>query len=159
MFVSKKVVVRDGEKGRAIFTRESIVKDEVIIEFEQRFIDEPTGTSMQVDEKRHLEATDIDALENFLNHACKPNGYIDFTILAFRAKRIIEPGEDIGALITIGRWLLESTQNSLVDIDRGITSCLGVLDEGVRMLSGSSRREKYYSKREDLHDDNAIVVL
>ena len=102
--VSKKVVLRKAKKGRALVALKPIARNEVIVEFEQRFIDAPTRTSIQVDEEMHQEATDADMLENFVNHACRPNGYIEFSTLTLRAKRIIEPGEELTFNYNTTEW-------------------------------------------------------
>ncbi len=54
-----------------------------------------TIESMQIDDGVHIEATDPDALENYLNHSCKPNGYIEFRDLTYRALSPIESGEEL----------------------------------------------------------------
>ncbi len=104
MPVSKKVVLRDATKGRALFALEPIASNEVIVEFEQNFIDVPTWTSMQVDEETHQDATDRDALENYVNHACRPNGYIEFSTLTLRARRTIESGEELTFNYNTTEW-------------------------------------------------------
>ena len=36
-----------------------------------------------------------ESIENFLNHSCEPNGYINFEDLTFRALRNIKKGEEL----------------------------------------------------------------
>jgi SET domain-containing protein len=98
------IILRDAKRDRGLFTLEPIAKNGVIIWHEQRFIDAPSRTSLQVDEEMHQEATDGDALENYVNHACRPNGYIDFSTLTLRARHIIEPGEELTFNYNTTEW-------------------------------------------------------
>ena len=96
MFVSNKIEVRkkgDGEKG--IFAKEDIKKGETILEFEKNFVEAPTKTSIQIDEKLHQESRNQEAEENFINHSCNPNAYINFSNLTLVALRNIKKGEEI----------------------------------------------------------------
>ncbi|MCK5026408.1 MAG: SET domain-containing protein [Nanoarchaeota archaeon] len=104
MYVSEKIEVRDTKKGKSLFVIDEIVKNEVIFEFERRFLKNPTRTSMQIDDNVHQEATDSDALENFLNHSCKPNGYIEFQDLTYRALRPIKKGEELTFNYNTTEW-------------------------------------------------------
>ena len=97
MYVADKIEVRDTDtkKGKSIFAIDEIVKDEVIFEFEKVFLKHPTETSLQIDEGVHQESTNPEAVENFLNHSCDPNGYIDFQDIIYRALRPIKKGEEL----------------------------------------------------------------
>ena len=104
MPVSQKFELRNTAKGKSLFALEPIAGNEVVVAFEKNFLDAPTETSMQVDEHVHQEATAPDALENFLNHACKPNGYVEFLHLTYRALRTIEPGEELTFNYNATEW-------------------------------------------------------
>jgi len=93
MFISNKLEVREAEKGKSLFAKEDIGKDEVLIKFEGVILNKPTRTSLQIDENKHLEGPGES--DDFLNHSCEPNGYVDFTDLSFRAWRDIRKGEEI----------------------------------------------------------------
>lgn len=95
MYISDKLWIKGTEQGKSLHTLADVIKDEVLFEFEQRFLDHPTRTSLQIEENKHQESTNPDALENFLNHSCNPNGYINFEDLTYRAMRDIEDGEEI----------------------------------------------------------------
>lgn len=95
MYISNKIAVRKTKKVKSIFAKEDIKKDEILFEFEKNFLDHPTKTSMQIDKNLHQENTNPEAIENFLNHSCEPNGYINFGDLTFRALRNIKKGEEL----------------------------------------------------------------
>ncbi len=91
---SPKIVVSrrpDGQQG--LFAAEQISKHEVLIVYEGEILSAPTRTSMQIDEDRHIEGTP--ETNAFLNHACAPTAWVDFSGLCLRARRDIEPGEEI----------------------------------------------------------------
>ena len=48
-----------------------------------------------MDEDLHQISTDPEAVENFINHSCEANAYIDFESLTLRAVRDIRRGEEI----------------------------------------------------------------
>jgi SET domain-containing protein len=54
-----------------------------------------TRDSLQIKENKHQHSEKKEAAENFINHSCNPNGYIDFSELSFKAKTKIEPGEKL----------------------------------------------------------------
>src|SRR3990170_1759472 len=95
MFISNKLEVRETKRGKSLFAKEKIDKNEVLFEFEKNFLKYPTKTSLQIDENKNQESTDPEAFENFLNHSCKPNGYIEFKELIFRALHKIKKGEEL----------------------------------------------------------------
>ena len=87
--------IRETEKGKSVFTTIHINKDDIILTFEQHFLDHPTRTSMQIDEGKHQESNNPEAEENFISHSCTPNGYIDFKDLTLRALEDIEEGKEV----------------------------------------------------------------
>lgn len=89
-----KAEVRQTKNGKFIFAGDEIMRDELIFKFEKNYLDHPTRTSLQIDKGVHQESTNAQAFENFLNHSCEPNGYIDFRDLTFRALRPIKKGEE-----------------------------------------------------------------
>lgn len=106
MYVSNKIEVRDTKKGKSIFAIDEIVKNEIIFEFEKKFLKHFTKTSMQIEETKHQESTNPEAVENFLNHSCEPNGYIDFQGLIYRALRPIKKGEELTFNYLTTEWEL-----------------------------------------------------
>lgn len=93
MFISKKLSVQKNSKGILLFAADSVKKDDILIRFEGKILDHPTKTSLQIDEERHLEGGG--EIDDFLNHSCSSNGYINFKDLTLRALRDIKKGEEI----------------------------------------------------------------
>jgi hypothetical protein len=136
MYVSDKIEVRDTKKGKSIFAIDEIAKDEIIFEFEKNFLEYPTKTSMQIDEGVHQECTNPEAVENFLNHSCEPNGYIDFQNLSFRALRQIKKGEEVTFNYLTTEWDLANK----FDCKCGSKKCYGKI-KGFRYLTRKQQKE------------------
>ena len=136
MYVSNKIEVRDTKKGKSIFAIDEIVKDEIIFEFEKNFLKYPTKTSMQIDETKHQECTNPEAVENFLNHSCDPNGYIDFKDLTYRALRPIKKGEELTFNYLTTEWELANKFNCKCDSQK----CYGKI-KGFKYLTLEQKRE------------------
>ncbi len=121
MYVSDKIEMQDTKKGKSIFAIDGIVKDEVVFEFEKNFLEHPTKTSMQIDKGIHQESTHPEAVENFLNHSCNPNGYIDFQDLTYRALHPIKKGEELTFNYLTTEWKLANK----FDCECGSEKCYG----------------------------------
>lgn len=93
MYVSPKIHLVEENGFRSLIADAIFEPDELILEFERSFVTTPNQFSLQVDENLHQLSNDSDALENFVNHSCQPNGYIDFGTLSLKARRRIEVGE------------------------------------------------------------------
>lgn len=90
---SEKIALRDQAGVKGVFALEPIARDERIVRMSEVFTDHPNRYSIQVGENLHQDGTD--ELDDYLNHSCHPNAYIDFTDLSFRAIRDIAAGEEI----------------------------------------------------------------
>ncbi len=136
MYVLNKIEVRDTKKGKSIFAIDEIKKEEIIFEFEKNFLDYPTKTSMQIDETKHQECTNPEAVENFLNHSCEPNGYIDFQNLTYRALRPIKKGEEL----TYNYLITELELANKFNCKCGSQKCYGKI-KGFKYLTLEQKRE------------------
>jgi len=135
MYVSDKIEVKDTKKGKSAFTTESFVKDELILEFEQNFLKQPRKDTLCVDENKHQYSKDPNAVENFLNHSCDPNGYINFQDLTYRAIKPIKKGEELTFNYLTTEWDLAKT----FDCDCG-TKCHGTI-KGFKYLTKEEQKE------------------
>lgn len=88
-----KVKVLDSGMGKSLSANQDMLKGELIFEFEKNFIPYPRVDTLCIADDKHQYSMDPEAFENFLNHSCNPNGYINFDDLSFRALRNIEKGE------------------------------------------------------------------
>ncbi|MFO8015589.1 MAG: SET domain-containing methyltransferase [Candidatus Woesearchaeota archaeon] len=139
MFASDKTGMKETEKGKSVFAKKEIEEGEKILEFERNFVKRQTRTSMQVDEGPHQESTDPDAAENFLNHSCEPNAYIDFDDyggLSLRALRQINKGEEITFNFLTTEWELAEP----FDCRCGSPRCYGRI-KGFRYLSREQKEK------------------
>ncbi|MBL7160598.1 MAG: SET domain-containing protein [Candidatus Aenigmarchaeota archaeon] len=93
MFVSKKLELEGVKGGKGLFAKEYVRKDEILIRFKGNFLGKATRTSLQIGENKHLEGPG--KIDDFLNHSCEPNGYIDFGDMNLRALRRIRKGEEV----------------------------------------------------------------
>lgn len=93
MYISGKVEVRENKKGKAIFAKENIFKEELVFAFQGKILGRPDKYSIQIDEHKHLSS--LGNINDNLNHSCEPNGYIDFENLNFKALKNINKNEEI----------------------------------------------------------------
>lgn len=93
MFISPKLAVRATEKGKGLFAIDTIDREEVLITFEGKILDHPTKTTLQIEEGQHLEGPGEH--DDYLNHSCNPNTYIDCTRRCLCALCSIPPGAEI----------------------------------------------------------------
>lgn len=66
---------------KEVRTTKHIPKGTIILSFEKNFVGEPTTKTLRISEKIHQMSTDPSAAENFLNHSCQPNSYVNFYTL------------------------------------------------------------------------------
>jgi hypothetical protein len=95
MYVSEKIRVVETPIGKSVVSIDRLVRHEVVLLFDRKFRRTPTSHTLQISENIHLIATDMEAEENFINHSCDPNGYINFSDLSYRALRPVKPGEEL----------------------------------------------------------------
>ncbi|MDP3027780.1 MAG: SET domain-containing methyltransferase [Nanoarchaeota archaeon] len=130
MYASKKINSKETNNGKSLFAIDNFVAGEIIFEFEKRFSKTRTRTSMQIDEEIHQECSDSNAIENFLNHSCSPNGYIDFDDMTYRASRNIKKGEEL----TFNYLTTELELANKFQCQCGEKNCYGFV-QGFRYLS------------------------
>lgn len=96
-FVFKKIYPKstNSYKGIGLFAGEDIHKGEKILHFEGRVgKDEDTNPeSMQIDEDLFLESTI--GIDDYINHSCEPNCFVDWNTFDLIAMRDIKKDEEI----------------------------------------------------------------
>lgn len=92
---SKRIEIAPTAKGRGVLATDAFAAEETILVFEQNFIADPTTRTLRIDLSRHQISTDPTAPENYINHSCDPNAYIDWDTLTLRALLPIRVGEEI----------------------------------------------------------------
>lgn len=93
MFVSQNIQLVEKDGFRSLIAKDFFEPDQLILEFEQNFVAKPNNFTFRIDENLHQLSTDPNAWENYINHDCEPNGYIEFKNFSFVALRKIFPGE------------------------------------------------------------------
>lgn len=104
MFISKKLEVRKKGKDKKVFAKEDIRGGEILVKFEGRIVKEPHKYTLQIDEGKHLDASRH--LDDFLNHNCEPNCYINFDDLSLRSLHRIKKCEEITFNYLTTEWEL-----------------------------------------------------
>ncbi len=81
--------------GKGLFAKEAIKKNTILFHFEGRIGDDAhtNPESLQLDEDKFLESTI--KFDDFVNHSCEPNCYIDWKTLNFIALKEINKDEEI----------------------------------------------------------------
>ena len=139
MQVHKKVEVKKTKKGDSLFSKCNINQGEIILEFEKNFQDTPSRYTLQIDETRYQVSNDKDAYENFINHSCDANGYIDFNDLTFRAARDIKAGEELTFNYNTTEWDMENGEDEAFTCRCGVSGCLKRI-RGFRYLTAEQKK-------------------
>lgn len=89
------VVLQETKTGKGVVASCDIEKGEVIFEFEKSFVNTPTNKTLRISEHVNQLSGDPSAIENFVNHSCEPNAYIDFDALTLNALKPILKGTEV----------------------------------------------------------------
>ena len=93
---------RNTEVGRGVFAAKPFSAGFTVIELPLVFVDVPGRHTIQIDERRHQAFTDD--WDDYVNHCCKPNCYVDIEKMAFVALRDIVEGEQITFNYLTSEW-------------------------------------------------------
>jgi SET domain-containing protein len=105
MDVPDLIEIKDsGIKGKGLFARRDIKKGEVIFRFQGILGDDAhtNGKSLQIDDDLFLESTIF--YDDYLNHSCDPDCFIDWKTLDLVAKRDIKMGDEINFDYCTSDW-------------------------------------------------------
>lgn len=126
-------VIETPDKGYGIITTVDIQPGEFVFQFNGVFVSpaEATWEALQIDDDLFLESTD--GFDNYLNHSCDPNCYIDFDGVKLIALRHISKGEELSFnYLTTEYDLIE--QGCAFECQCGSIDCLHQL-RGFRYLT------------------------
>lgn len=101
-WVSAKVELRQSEEGVGVFVREAVEAGEVLVGLGHVFVDRPARHTIQIDEFLHQDGTG--ETDDYFNHSCEPNTYLDFQRLQFVALRPLAAGEEISFNYLTSEW-------------------------------------------------------
>jgi hypothetical protein len=95
--------------------------------------------SIQIDEGRHIVTREAGRFEadDFLNHCCSPNAFLDTATLDVRALRDIEPGEEV----FLNYCATEEELAEPFKCKCGKSDCAGLI-RGFRFLSRSRQEAR-----------------
>jgi len=133
---SDKIEIKDAKTSRSLVATEVISGGEVILEFARNFRENSSKYSLQVGKDFHQYNEDPEAKENFIEHSCNPNGYVDFDSLSFRAIRKIKPGEELN----FNYLCTELELDERFKCECGANKCYGVI-KGFKYLSEKKKKE------------------
>jgi hypothetical protein len=134
MSISSKLELREGPGGRGLFVREPIAAGEPLLRFEGPLGDKPTRMSVQIGVGRHVYIAP-DAPEQFVNHACEPNGGLEFPSFTLIALRPLAVGEEVTFNYLTSEW----DMGAPFQCTCGAPRCFGMI-RGYRWLSPEERR-------------------
>jgi hypothetical protein len=129
-----KILLKETKNGCSLFANQIIEVDEKILEFEKNFISYSTNKTLRISENVHQISRDPEALENFINHSCKPNTYIDFQNLFLISSKKIEYGEEI----TYDYFTSDWDNEDVFDCQCGTSNCRQKIN-GFKHLSDEER--------------------
>ena len=115
-----KIKIRLTEKGKSIFAICQIERHEIIVRFERNFTNQPSNKTLRIAENTHQLSRESHSMENFINHSCEPNGYINFKDMTLRALRRINEGEEITYNYLTADW----DDEDVFDCKCGSARCL-----------------------------------
>lgn len=134
LYISEKITVGRSHGGRGVFAVEPIQVGERIVRFPGAYQDRPGRHTLQVDEKRFIAPSG--EADDFINHSCAPNAYVDFQDWSLRALLPIGPGEEV----TFDYHTTEWEEPYPFDCRCGAPQCVGTV-RGFRHLD-RKRRER-----------------
>ncbi len=95
--------VVDGQRG--VYALEDIAPGERLCGLPHIFVDRRSKYTIQIDERRHQAGTE--ETDDFFNHSCDPNCYIDFEALTFVAARPIAAGAQLSFNYLTSEWEMD----------------------------------------------------
>jgi SET domain-containing protein len=101
-WASPKIVLRHGAEGLGVFAVSAIEAGEVLVCLRHVFVDRPERHTIQLDEHVHQAGTG--EMDDYFNHSCDPNTYLDFQKLQFVARRPLAVGEEISFNYLTSEW-------------------------------------------------------
>jgi SET domain-containing protein len=83
--------IKKGIHGVGVFAKSDIRRGTILFKLSGKIIDEPTRTSVQVGENKHVE----NILAGHMNHSCTPNAKVYKRLMALISLSDIKEGDEI----------------------------------------------------------------
>jgi SET domain-containing protein len=140
-------IKKTNTKGRGLFATRPIRHGAVIFHFEGLRGDDAhtNAESLQIDDDAFLESTM--KFDDFLNHSCEPNCFIDFEKLNLVALQNIQKGEELTFNYNTTEYdLVNLIEDCSFKCKCGSAACIGEI-QGFKFLTleQQKRVEKYLS--------------
>lgn len=100
------VVLREINGQLGVYTTKPIERGACVVALAHVFTDKPARYTIQLAANRHQAGTN--EIDDYFNHSCDPNCYLDVETLSFRALRRLEPGEQLTFNYLTSEWDMES---------------------------------------------------
>ncbi|PIN86775.1 hypothetical protein COV19_03155 [Candidatus Woesearchaeota archaeon CG10_big_fil_rev_8_21_14_0_10_44_13] len=133
------IEIRESD-GKGLFAKKSIKKGSIVFHFDGRIGDDAhtNPESLQIDEDKFLESTA--KFDDFLNHSCEPNCYVDWHKLDLVALRDIKVGEELSFDYNTAEYdLIDMVKDCSFRCNCGSKNCIGEV-RGFRYLTSEQKK-------------------
>ncbi len=141
MCIPPSIKIKKSNNGKGLFAEKLLKRDSIIFHFDGK-IDDDTHTnskSLQIDDNKFLESTV--KFDDFLNHSCNPNCYIDWQNLNLVALRDIQIGEEISFNYNTSEYdLINLVKNCSFKCGCNSKNCIGEI-RGFRYLTEQQKKK------------------
>ena len=126
MYIPSSIKIKKSNNGKGLFAEKLLKKDSIIFHFDGKIDDDihTNSKSLQIDDNKFLESTV--KFDDFLNHSCNPNCYIEWQNLNLVALRDIQIGEEISFNYNTSEYdLINMVQNCSFKCRCNSKNCIG----------------------------------
>ena len=135
------IEIKKSKSGKGLFAKKFIKKKAIVFHFEGVIGDDAhtNPESLQIDDNKFLESTL--KFDDFLNHSCEPNCFIDWKNMDLVALRDIRIGEEITFDYNTAEYdLIEMVKNCSFKCNCGSKNCIAEV-KGFRYLSVERKKK------------------
>ena len=141
MNLPESLEIKSSRFGKGLFARVPIIIGQTIFYFTGRRGDDTHTNvlSLEIDKNLFIES-DL-KYDDFLNHSCDPNCYIDFSDVSLKVLKPIQRGQELTYIYNTSEWdLINSATPSFFKCDCNTKNCIGII-RGFRYLTEQQRKE------------------
>lgn len=93
--ISNTVIITATHNGKGVIASRDIPEGDTILIFERHYVSASTNKTLHINDELYQLSRNSEAAENFINHSCEPNAYVDFQTIDLKALRNIHAGEEV----------------------------------------------------------------
>lgn len=140
MYIPSSIKIKKSHSGKGLLAKKTIKEGKTIFHFDGRMGDgaHTNAEALQIDEYKFLESTA--KFDDFLNHSCNPNCYIDWQTLNLIALKDIPKDEELSFNYNISEYDLLEGGNFTFKCKCGSKNCIGEV-KGFKYLSSEQKKE------------------